>query len=122
MRVRDWMSPDPLSTTPAATVADAARLMATYGIRHLPVVFNDRVVGVISDRDVRSALPGATVAKTMSAPPQVINAGGSIDQAARLMLSRRISALPVIDGDGYIVGMITTTDCLLASLSAAPVA
>ncbi|HVM20917.1 MAG TPA: CBS domain-containing protein [Egibacteraceae bacterium] len=118
MRVRDWMSPDPVTTTPAVTAADAGHVMQTYGIRHLPVILNGRVVGMLSDRDVRSAHPGATVGRVMSSPAHVVAPDDSVEAAARLLLSRRISSLPVVDVDGQIVGMITTTDCLLASLSA----
>lgn len=119
MRVREWMSPDPVTTTQEVTAADAAHLMARYGIRHLPVITGGRVVGVISDRDVRSAFPGATVGKAMSSPAYIVRDDESVEAAARLMLSRRISALPVIDAADALVGMITTTDCLLASLSPA---
>lgn len=117
MRVREWMSPDPVTTTQEVTAADAGHLMARYGIRHLPVITGRRLVGVISDRDVRSAFPGATVGNTMSSPACVVRDDDSVEAAARLMLSRRISALPVIDAADGLVGMITTTDCLLASLS-----
>jgi acetoin utilization protein AcuB len=117
MQVHDWMSPDPMSIAPAETAAHAGHVMSTYGIRHLPVVLHDRVVGMISDRDVRSAPTGASVARAMSSPAQVIRADATIDEASRLLLSRRISALPVVDVTGAMVGMITTTDCLLASLS-----
>ena len=72
---------------------------------------------MISDRDVRSAFPGASVGRVMSAPAYVICDADSVEAAARLMLSRRVSALPVLDAVGELVGMITTTDCLLASLS-----
>ena len=118
MRIRDWMSPDPMAISPSEPVDTAASTMSAYGIRHLPVVVGKRVVGMISDRDVRSAHDRATVAQTMSTPPHVIGADDSVEAAARLLLSRRISALPVVDDDGQMVGMITTTDCLLASLSA----
>lgn len=117
MNVRDWMSPDPMSTTPMVSAAEAGHVMNAYGIRHLPVVINGRVVGMISDRDVRSAHVGAAVAKAMSSPAHVIGVDDSVEDAARLLLSRRISALPVVDAGGQMVGMITTTDCLLASLS-----
>ena len=117
MLVASWMSPDPVSTVPGATAAAAGRVMHTYGIRHLPVVMKGRVVGMLSDRDVRSALPGRQVGDVMSAPPQTASPDDTIEAAARLMLSRHISALPVVDFDGRLVGMITTTDCLLASLT-----
>ena len=117
MRVRSWMSPDPVSTAPGALVAEAGRVMHTYGIRHLPVVLHGRVVGMLSDRDVRGALPGRSVADVMSAPAHVVGADDTIEAASRLMLSRHISALPVVDVDQQLLGMITTTDCLLASLT-----
>ena len=120
MRVHDWMSPDPVTTTTAVKAADARRLMHRYGIRHLPVVRSGRVVGMISDRDVRSAFPGANVGAVMSTPPQVIHVDATTEEAARLMLSRRISALPVLDDASHMVGLITTTDCLLASLAPLP--
>lgn len=117
MRVREWMSPDPVTTTQEVTAAEAGHLMARYGIRHLPVIRSGRVVGVISDRDVRGAFPGDTVGRAMSSPAYVVRDDESVEAAARLMLSRRISALPVVNAAEELVGMITTTDCLLASLS-----
>lgn len=132
MRVRDWMSPDPKSVTPTTTVEEARRLLHYYGIRHLPVVDRDRVVGMVSDRDVRvdptawrrtdfegrsGAAEQRPVRAVMSAPPHVIDVEESVEAAARLMLSRRISALPVVDDDQALQGIITTTDCLLASLT-----
>lgn len=126
MRVREWMSPDPVTVAPSTSVDEARHLLDTYGVRHLPVVDHGRVVGMISDRDVRlahRALATAPadreqvdVAAVMSTPVHVVDADAEIEQAARLMLSRRISALPVLD-DGELVGLVTTTDCLLASLT-----
>ncbi len=126
MRVREWMSPDPVTVAPSTSVDEARHLLDTYGVRHLPVVDHGRVVGMISDRDVRlahRALATAPadreqvdVAAVMSTPVHVVDADAEIEQAARLMLSRRISALPVLD-NGELVGLVTTTDCLLASLT-----
>lgn len=133
-RVDDWMTPDPVTVSPGETIEDARGLLRHYGIRHLPVVDgHGRVLGVISDRDVRvdderlrrlSHLPqvaealGAErlVEDVMSSPPHNTAPDASVDEAARLMMSNRIHALPVVD-EGRLVGVITTTDCLLASLS-----
>jgi acetoin utilization protein AcuB len=140
MRVSEWMSPDPVTVGPEDTVQDARALLHRYGIRHLPVVDRDRVAGVVSDRDVRIddtlftelvqggngavaevvAGAGRSVASVMSAPAHVITAEDTMEAAARLMLSRRISALPVVGADGELVGMVTTTDCLLATLHGTP--
>ena len=125
MRVRDWMSPDPITGSPTTTIAEGRRLLHAHGIRHLPVVEDGRLVGVVSDRDLRedpTAVPRDDAAEreleaVMSSPAHVVDVDAAIGDAARLMLSRRISALPVVDGDGAVVGLVTTTDCLLASLA-----
>jgi acetoin utilization protein AcuB len=137
MRVREWMSPDPVTVSPSTSVREARHLMRYYGVRHLPVVDHDRVVGMLSDRDVRiddSALDliaaaaaeaddatGASreVRLVMSAPVHVIGPDEAVEAAARAMLSWRVSALPVVNGEDHLLGLITTTDCLLASLSPA---
>lgn len=129
MRVRDWMSPDPTTLTTSASVREARELMAYYGVRHLPVVQGDHLAGIVSDRDVRidddvlrravetasTQLDGG-VGQVMSSPAHVIDPDESVEAAARSMLSWRVSALPVV-ADGNVVGIITTTDCLLAALS-----
>jgi acetoin utilization protein AcuB len=112
------MSPDPLTVAPTSSVRDVKDLLHRYGIRHLPVLDGDDVVGVVSDRDVRDD-PAGEVAAVMSAPVHVIDVDEGIEAAARLMLSRHISGLPVLD-DGRLAGIITTTDCLLAYLSRTP--
>lgn len=134
MFVRDWMSPDPVTVSGDTPVQETRRLLDYYGIRHLLVVDAGRLVGVVSDRDVRitdsalrKALRSATVANLvdderptetiMSSPAHVIDIDEPVEAAARLMLSRRISALPVVEGCNRLCGIITSTDCLLASLS-----
>ena len=134
MKVREWMSPDPVTVTPRTTVSVARQLLSTYGFRHLPVVDGDRLVGIISDRDVRlddaqvrGALRRGVLGEVleddrpteavMSSSPHVIGPDEMVEAAARLMLSRRISGLPVVDADHRLCGIITTTDCLLASLA-----
>lgn len=134
MRVRDWMNTDPIVVGPGTEVREARRLLHHSGIRHLPVVDDGRLVGIVSDRDVRiddrslhqlaalerlgqAAGEDKPVEAVMSPDPHVIDGDQPIATAARLLLSRRISALPVVD-DGELVGIITTTDCMLALLAA----
>lgn len=133
MRIREWMSPDPVAVRADTPVREARRLLAHYGIRHLPVVEGERVVGMVSDRDIRidpdvlqrmiagdAGYEERPVEMVMSSPVHAIGADETVEAAARTMLSRRISALPVIDDEGALLGLITTTDCLLASLTPAP--
>ncbi len=60
-RVREWMTPDPITAPPDMRVEEAARTMLAHGFRHLPVVDRDGVVGVVSLRRVAGALRGSTI-------------------------------------------------------------
>lgn len=137
MAVRDWMTTDPVVVGPDVEVREARQLMRSRGIRHLPVVADDVLIGIVSDRDVRiddqslrrlQALEqvgelvgeGKPVEAIMSPSVHTISPEDSIGDAARLMLSRRISALPVVDEDRKLLGIITTTDCLLVALTIDP--
>lgn len=102
-------------------------LMAMGRIRHLPVIDQGRVVGVVSQRDLfRSALAYALgygekgrktllrtlrVKEVMSEPPVTVSPQTTIREAARLMVEKRIGCLPVVDGEA-LVGMVTETDIL----------
>jgi acetoin utilization protein AcuB len=132
MQVRDWMSSDPVTVSVDDTVSEARRLLDTEGVRHLPVVDDTRLVGILSDRDVairEAALRQAVlrndiatlldderpVEAVMSSDVHTVGADVPIAEAARTLVSRRINALPVVE-DGRLVGILTSTDCLLATL------
>lgn len=136
MTVSEWMSTELVTVSPSATVAEARRLLEAKGIRHLPVVTRGRLVGMLSDRDVgisdgslRTAVrrrevmalldDQRTIDGVMSVAPRIIGPDASVSDAARLMVSRRINALPVVGDDGTLRGLVTSTDCLLAALDAA---
>ncbi len=130
MRVADWMSPDPITVTPWTSVRAARELLARERVRHLPVLQGERVVGIISDRDLsldqgtvdRLARGGSAepaegeVRWLMSRPVHTAAADDELVSAADRMLSHRISALPVVDDEDRPLGILTTTDCLLALL------
>ena len=137
MPVRDWMTIDPVVVGPDTEVRAARQLLRDKGIRHLPVVDEGQVIGIVSDRDVRiddkslhrlevlerlgeAVGEGKPVEAVMSRNVHAIDQDATVGDAARLMLSRRISALPVTDADGALAGIITTTDCLLAALTTDP--
>lgn len=136
VKVRDWMSPDPVTVGPDTTVAEVRRLLEDRRFRHLPVVSGGRLIGIVSDRDVgiraralRAAVRNRTVEElldddrpveaVMSTDLHVIDVDATVEKAARLLVSRRISALPVVDVDRQLVGVLSTVDCLLASLDQA---
>lgn len=107
------------------SLESADRLVAGSHIRHLPVVDGERVVGVLSQRDLfqaalsralgygsvgRARLLGSIpVKEVMSEPVVTVEADTSIRDAARLMLSRKIGCLPVVER-GALVGLVTESD------------
>lgn len=133
MEVRDWMSPDPVTVSPVTPVAEIRQLLSDRGFRHMPVVAGGVLCGIVSDRDVainpralRLAIRRREAADlldderpaeaVMSSAPHTIGPDASVADAARLLVSRKIGALPVVDETRQLVGIITVVDCLLATL------
>jgi acetoin utilization protein AcuB len=115
--VAEVMNRRVVTVAPDATVAEARRLLDERRIRHVPVVARGRVVGLVSDRDVRSAARGdperTRVADIMTRDVLTVSPAARVEEAARLMLAHRIGALPVLER-GELVGIVTTTDLLRA--------
>lgn len=124
--VKEWMTREVLTISPDTSLPEAHRLMTDNNIRRLPVVKNDRLVGIVTIGDVREAEPsGATslsiwemnyllsqlkVEKIMTKNPITIYANETIGEAAWMMLKNKISGLPVIDSEKRVVGIITESD------------
>ena len=105
---------------PGATVGEALELIRVHNIRHLPVVEGDRLVGVVTDRDLRLALDPddhdsttAAVADCMSTALVVAHPDMPVESAAGLLAEHRIGSLPVLE-DGTLVGILTESDLLRA--------
>jgi len=114
--MRDVMTHRLVTIGPETSCDEARRLMDEHRIRHLPVVAEGRLVGMLSDRDVRSAAArasGIAVGKVMTPDPVMVAPKTRVEHAARAMLARRFGALPVVD-DGALVGIVTYTDLLEA--------
>ena len=121
MLVRLHMSRDLVTLAPNARASEALALLQENSIRHAPVVDEKRLVGIGTDRDLLRALPttvsqidGAPhldplVASVMSKQPITIAPNDHVDDAARILLERRIHCLPVVQ-DGELHGIITDTD------------
>jgi CBS domain-containing protein len=108
------------SVAPEATLAAAWQLMKEQRIRHLPVMRDGKVIGMLSDRDILAtgghlAIP---VAEAMSARVAVVGAESRATEAAHLLLQRRLGALPVMRG-GATVGVLTVADFLYWIISRA---
>jgi acetoin utilization protein AcuB len=111
----------PVTVVPVeATIGEADQLLHSRGFRHLPVVDRGRLVGVLTDRDIRFAtsslchepLQGSDpVTLAMSSPPLTADPLDPVEDAARIMRANKIGCLPVLDG-GELVGMLTGMDLL----------
>jgi len=122
MLVRNRMSHPVVTVEPRHAVADARQLLHRHGFRHLPVIQRQRLVGIVTDRDLRSAPAKAiTVAQLMSPKPWVIAPDSSVDEAARLLRQRKIGALPVVE-NGRLLGILTASDILDAFVDISGVA
>lgn len=114
MLVRNRMSSRLITVEPQASLAAARALLDRHQIRQLPVLRKGRLVGIITDRDVRSARAAdAPVTDLMTPRPLVIASNASVDEAARLLTTHKIGALPVVDG-GKLVGILASSDILHA--------
>jgi len=120
MLVQDVMQTPVVSAAPATTIAAAYRTMHDRSIRHLPIVDDGELVGIVTDRDLRYTTSRlhpspvdaeASVAEVMTA--DIVTAGplDPVEEAARILRMRRIGCLPVVDGT-EMVGIVTVTNLL----------
>ena len=129
MRVSKYMTQKLITATPEMSVKDAFLVMRRHRVRHLPVVEGDRLVGIISDRDLRrpqwvDALDDWTtyyqinddmlVKDAMTSNPEVVRTYDPIAKAVKVFRERRYGALPVMDKEGNLVGILSAQDLLLA--------
>jgi len=108
---------DQVSTlVPTSTLGDALELERARGVRHLPVVSEERLVGIMSDRDLRKALgrglaKSTAISELMTSELLTLDPEEPLSRAASCMLEGKISSLPVVN-DGRLVGIVTLEDLL----------
>ena len=134
MKVREWMIHPAQTVKSRDSIAHARTLLEERRINQLPVVVDEQLVGIITDRDLRDAFPSVLeqgtppsrrkrragsdpervpVEDVMSANVLSIGPEATVDEAAEQMRAARIGALPVVDG-GRLVGIIARSDVLRA--------
>lgn len=127
--VADWMTAQPVTVERGASLRLAAELMELEEVRHLPVMEGQRLVGILSDRDVRLAwtskattlqphelsgvLEQITVGEIMTQPPISVSPAMRIEAAANVLIQERIGALPVVE-ENALVGILSYQDILEA--------
>jgi len=128
MLIRDWMAKDVLTVDENTSLMRATRVMKENNIRRLPVVSHGKLIGIISDRDVKDASPSKTssldihelyyllsemkVKDVMSNKPITMNGTDSLEKAAMVMLENKISGIPVVDESGHLGGILSETDIM----------
>ena len=116
LAVREVMATHPITVRPHETARHAYQLMRDNRFRHLPVMEDGRLVGILSDRDLRPVLlsPGlarARVRELMSEDLTTVGPDTPIEEAASLLVVKKIGCLPVV-AQGQLVGIVTETDLL----------
>ena len=115
--VSEFMTKDLVTVRESDDVALAESLLRLGGIRHLPVVRQGKLVGILTQRDIlRSGSSGKATARelpvsdVMTREPTTVRPAMGLAHAARLMLERKYGCLPVCDEEGTLVGIVTEAD------------
>lgn len=117
MRIKQVMTRMPYTASPEVSIFEVKRKMKEHRIRHVPVLDRGELVGIISDRDVRTAEifhgPGyLTVGDAMNDQPYAVGPDESLAQALDIMIERRIGSALVVSPRGIVIGIFTTHDAL----------
>ena len=140
--VRDWMTENLVTLSPEASVAEALTLCRERRIRHIPILEERRLVGIVSDRDLRDASPAfgeperartlqeIRVAEVMTREVITVDPQDSIENAAQQMYELKIESLPVVTegavadggpmvGEEEVLGIVTSSDVMRALVTLA---
>jgi CBS domain-containing protein len=115
-QIRDLMTSNPTACEPSATVVDAAKKMAHEDVGPIPVVEGDRLVGLVTDRDIvlRVVAEGrdpssTTIGEIASTRLETVSPDEDLDSALKKMASAQVRRLPVVEG-GKLVGLVAQAD------------
>ena len=130
MLIKDWMAKDVLTVEEDASLMRVTRIMKENNIRRVPIVTQGKLIGIITDRDVKDASPSKAasmdihelhrmmsaikVTEVMTPSPMTLSGNDSLEKAAMIMLESKISGMPVADANGHLIGLISETDVLRA--------
>jgi acetoin utilization protein AcuB len=114
-----YMTRQPWTLPPNASLGDAHQLMRAHAIRHLPVVANGHVIGVVSERDLLRLQAfvewgSTTVREAASEPPYTALAEDAADDVLRTMSEQKYGCVVIVKSSGEVEGIFTATDACLA--------
>lgn len=120
-QARELMSVPPITVPIRTTVGQALELMRGRGVSHLPVLEDDKMVGLVSDRDLLSVGdPGVWLDRVMTTEVMTAAPEAPISTVARWLVRAAVHCVPVVDQDRQVVGMLTSLDILGALAHHAP--
>jgi len=133
MLVKEWMTENVVTVGVHDTMQRAIDLMKDFDVTVLPVVDGGKLVGIVTDRDLKRASPSDTamlesrqilyhlsrveVGAIMSRNPVVVPFDYTIEETAEVLLNHRFSGCPVVDHDGTMMGIVTKDDLFSAIIS-----
>jgi acetoin utilization protein AcuB len=126
MKVVDVMTKNPLTVSPSDTIGQADEMMFENRFRQLPVVEGNQLVGIVTDRDIRSFLSGpllsspedretafnTKVREIMTSGPMTLSPDDDLEEAVQLLIDEKIGGVPVVDETEGLVGIVTYVDLL----------
>ena len=129
-KVKDVMTANPVTLEPGDTIGAAEEIMNEQGFRQIPVVSGKELIGIITDRDVRSVLGGARVstgeereialgtrvAAVMTTKPVSVAPDDDLSEAIELLIEGKMGGIPVVDEEEGLVGIVTYVDALRSFL------
>lgn len=135
MLTKDWMSKDVISLNVTDTLRHAIKVSMESHISIMPVLEEEKLVGIVTDRDLKRASPSPAtsldmqeilyrlsrleVGSIMSRHPITVPADYTLEETAEVLLQKNISGVPVVDDEGNIIGIITKNDLFKAMISLA---
>jgi acetoin utilization protein AcuB len=135
MLVKNWMSKKVITIDADDSMQDAMRLLKEHGIRRLPVMKKGKLVGIVTDRDLKKAsasdattleihellylLTKVKVKDIMTKDPITVPPDYTVEETAQVLLESKISGAPVVDESGKVVGIITQSDLFRVLMSLA---
>lgn len=126
MKVNEVMTRDPLTVEPDDTIREAEEIMTENDIRQLPVVRGTELLGIITDRDIRSFLGGrllispeereramnTKVGSIMSTQPISVSADDDLREVIETLIEEKVGGIPVVDEEQGLIGIVTYVDVL----------
>lgn len=126
MLIKNWMTKNPITVDANDSMQHASKVLKENNIRGLPVMEKNKLVGIVTDRDLkRASASDATtldihellfliekikIKEVMTKDPVTISIDSTIEEAAEVLLDNKFSRVPVVDNEGKLVGIITQTD------------